>query len=112
MDDTQWKVWIGRREVARDRIAEAPARALAATLNRSADLPIEPGSVLPGVFNWLYFLKFIPMSEIGPDGHPQRGGFLPPVELPRRMWVGSRCRFLAPISGGRRGGENLDHSED
>jgi 3-methylfumaryl-CoA hydratase len=55
---------------------------------------------LPGVFNWLYFLKFAPMSDVGPDGHPKRGGFLPPVELPRRMWAGSRCRFLSPIRVG------------
>ena len=44
--------------------------------------------------------QFAPMSEIGPDGHPKRGGFLPPVDLPRRMWAGSRCRFLAPIRVG------------
>lgn len=100
MNDEPWRDWVGRRNVARDRIGEAPARALAATLNRSGDLPTGTGAALPGVFNWLYFLTFAPMSEIGPDGHPNRGGFLPPVELPRRMWAGSRCRFLAPIRVG------------
>ena len=97
MDEHQWMAWVGKREVARDQIGDAPARALAATLDRPADLPADAGSVLPGVFNWLYFLKFAPMSEIGPDGHPRRGGFLPPIELPRRMWAGSRCQFSAPI---------------
>ncbi len=92
-----WKPWVGRREIVSERIGEAPARALAATLDRTAAIPTEPGSALPGLFNWLYFLKFAPMSEIGPDGHPKRGGFLPPVELPRRMWAGSRCRFHAPL---------------
>ena len=100
MGEEPWKDWVGRREIAHDHIGEAPARALAATLDRSAELVTERGSVLPGVFNWLYFLKFAPMSEIGPDGHPKRGGFLPPVELPRRMWAGSRCRFRAPLRVG------------
>ena len=100
MDDEPWKDWVGRRDVAYDRIGEASARALAATLNRSTDFATDPGSALPGLFNWLYFLKCAPMSEIGADGHPKRGGFLPPVELPRRMWAGSRCRFFAPIRVG------------
>ncbi|WP_294533546.1 MaoC family dehydratase N-terminal domain-containing protein [uncultured Rhodoblastus sp.] len=100
MSDEPWKDWVGRQEIAYDRIGEAPARALAATLNRSVDLAVDPGAALPAVFNWLYFLKFAPMSEVGPDGHPKRGGFLPPVELPRRMWAGSRCRFGAPIRVG------------
>ena len=95
MDDTPWKDWVGRREFGRDTLGSTPARALLATLN--SDLPTEPGSALPALFNWLYFLKFAPMSEVGPDGHPKRGGFLPPVELPRRMWAGSRCRFFAPL---------------
>lgn len=100
MDNAPWRDWLGRREVAHDRIGAAAAQALAATINRPADLPTTPGSALPGVFNWLYFLTFAPMSQIGPDGHPRRGGFLPPVELPRRMWAGSRCRFHAPLRVG------------
>jgi 3-methylfumaryl-CoA hydratase len=39
-------------------------------------------------------------SEIGPDGHARRGGFLPPVELPRRMWAGGRFSFRSPIRVG------------
>jgi 3-methylfumaryl-CoA hydratase len=39
-------------------------------------------------------------SEIGPDGHPKRGGFLPPVPLPRRMWAGSRLTFVQPVRVG------------
>jgi len=102
MDETPWKEWVGRSEVAFDVVAEAPARGLAATLNRSGDISTEPGAPIPGLFLWLYFLKFAPMSEVGPDGHPKRGGFLPPVELPRRMWAGSRCQFHAPVRIGDR----------
>jgi hydroxyacyl-ACP dehydratase HTD2-like protein with hotdog domain len=41
-------------------------------------------------------------SELGRDGHPRRGGFLPPVNLPRRMWAGSGIRFGAPLRVGQR----------
>ena len=102
MEETPWDEWVGRSEVAYDVIADAPARGLAATLNRAGEISTEPGSAIPGLFLWLYFLKFAPMSEVGPDGHPKRGGFLPPVELPRRMWAGSRCQFHAPVRIGDR----------
>ena len=93
--DPQWQEWIGRTEVVRDRITETPARALAATFDH-ADLP-QAGDVLPPVWIWLYFLPLARQSAIGTDGHPKRGGFLPPIPLARRMWAGSRCTFHAPI---------------
>ena len=43
--------------------------------------------------HWLYFLPRAPQSGLGPDGHALRGGFLPPVPLPRRMWAGGRLEF-------------------
>jgi 3-methylfumaryl-CoA hydratase len=52
---------------------------------------------LPPLWHWLYFLPIARQSEIGPDGHPRRGGFLPPVPLPRRMWAGSQLEFRAPL---------------
>jgi 3-methylfumaryl-CoA hydratase len=52
---------------------------------------------LPPLWHWLYFLPIAQQSEIGPDGHPKRGGFLPPVPLPRRMWAGSDFEFRSPI---------------
>ena len=58
------------------------------------------GQLLPPVWHWLYFLPLARQSEIGPDGHPRRGGFLPPVELPRRMWAGSKLRFEGPLHVG------------
>ncbi len=85
------RAWIGRSETATDVIAPGPARALAATL----DLPqrFEAGDALPPPWHWQYFLSMGPLSDVGPDGHPRRGGFLPPVPLPRRMWAGSRIAF-------------------
>ncbi|MFZ4481598.1 MAG: FAS1-like dehydratase domain-containing protein, partial [Rhodoferax sp.] len=86
--------WIGKTETLADDITAAPARALSATLDRD-DAASQVGStVLPPLWHWLYFLPKQRQSEIGPDGHPKRGGFLPPVPLPRRMWAGGRLRWL------------------
>jgi 3-methylfumaryl-CoA hydratase len=58
---------------------------------------------VPPLWHWLYFLPHARQSEIGPDGHPRRGGFLPPVPLPRRMWAGGRLRWQAgnPLRAGQ-----------
>ncbi|HUZ62998.1 MAG TPA: MaoC family dehydratase N-terminal domain-containing protein [Acetobacteraceae bacterium] len=84
--------WIGRRETAADTITPVPVAALSATLDRD-DPPPTPGTVLPPLWHWLYFLPVHRQSEIGADGHAKRGGFLPPVSLPRRMWAGGRYVF-------------------
>ena len=83
--------WVGRVEHADDVVQPTPARALAATLN----LPDHPrdGDRLPPLWHWLYFLPTAPASTLGRDGHPARGGFLPPVALERRMWAGGRLWF-------------------
>jgi 3-methylfumaryl-CoA hydratase len=86
--------WVGRTETTTDTLAAAPVRALSATLDRD-DAGPEPGTPVPPLWHWLYFLPHARQSEIGPDGHPRRGGFLPPVPLPRRMWAGGRLRWDA-----------------
>lgn len=91
--------WIGRTERRRDTLSPWPLAGLAATLDRE-DEPPKPGAPLPPGAHWLYFLKAAPMSRLGPDGHPRRGGFLPPVALPRRMWAGGRLTFHAPLHVG------------
>jgi 3-methylfumaryl-CoA hydratase len=58
--------------------------------------------LLPPLWHWLYFLPLHRQSEIGADGHAKRGGFLPPVPLPRRMWAGSQFEFRAPLRVGDR----------
>ena len=91
--------WLGKTESFQDTVTAAPVRALAATLDQD-DLPPNKGTFLPELWHWLYFLPHARQSEIGPDGHPKRGGFLPPVPLPRRMWAGSRIQWLAPLCVG------------
>jgi len=84
--------WIGRRESRGDTITAAPVAALAATLDRDGMPPS-----LPPLYHWLYFLPVSPTASVGADGHPARGGFLPPVPLPRRMWAASRIGFHQPL---------------
>lgn len=93
------QAWVGRREIARDVLAPVPLRALAATLETAWPEPL-PGVEAPPLADWLYFLPIVPASQIGPDGHPAKGGFLPPVPLERRMWAGSRLAFAAPLRVG------------
>jgi 3-methylfumaryl-CoA hydratase len=100
LDIEHLRGWIGRTDSADDVAAPVPLRALTATLDRD-DEPMAPGQPIPPCWHWLYFLPLHRQSAIGPDGHPQRGGFLPPVPLPLRMWAGSRIEFLAPIGVGQ-----------
>ncbi|MBN6738511.1 FAS1-like dehydratase domain-containing protein [Burkholderia multivorans] len=88
--------WIGRREDSVDRITPAPIRLLRATLDDAE--PSALPDTLPPLWHWLYFLPGERQSNIGTDGHARRGGFLPPVALPRRMWAGGRLQFLRPLA--------------
>ena len=87
--------WLDKEVVTEDDITAFPLTAMAATLDRE-----ESGDTVPPLWHWLYFLPIAPLSEVGPDGHPKRGGFLPPVPLPRRMWAGGRLTFHAPLKVG------------
>ncbi|MEP6390444.1 MAG: MaoC family dehydratase N-terminal domain-containing protein [Halioglobus sp.] len=96
VDISHLKSWVGRQETQTDVITPAPVARLSATLDHS-----EPrarlGEPLPECWHWLYFQPDACTAEIAADGHPQRGRFLPPVPLPRRMWAGSELVFHAPL---------------
>jgi 3-methylfumaryl-CoA hydratase len=85
--------WVGKSEILSDDITAAPVRGLSATLDRDDPAPL-PGTALPPLWHWLYFLPQHRQSELGPDGHAKRGGFMPPVPLPRRMWAGGRLQWF------------------
>ncbi len=91
--------WVGREQVASDRIDRNRAEALRATLE-SKDPPVAEGAALPELWHWAYFWETAPLSGVGRDGHAARGEFLPPVPLPRRMWAGSRLSWHAPLPVG------------
>ncbi|WP_417718975.1 FAS1-like dehydratase domain-containing protein [Salipiger sp.] len=89
---------IGRTERRCGTIQADRVSALAATLDLGQGAG--PGAALPAGWHWLFFNPFVRRSEVGADGHPKRGGFLPDVDLPRRMWAGGRLRYLAPLPVG------------
>ncbi len=88
--------WVGRTEQSSDVASATPYAALSATFDRPAEQPAS-GVALPALWHWLYFLPLHRQSDIGPDGHVQRGGFVPPVPLPRRMWAASQFTFRQPL---------------
>jgi 3-methylfumaryl-CoA hydratase len=91
--------WRGKAESRSDEVTSAPIAALSATLDRDDPFP-RAGDPLPPLWHWLYFLPIPRQSELGPDGHAKRGGFLPPVPLPRRMFAGDRVQFHRPLRVG------------
>ena len=99
--NTDLSGWIGKTETVTDGVTATPYAALSATLDRAAERP-PVGTPLPPLWHWLYFLPLYRQSEVGPDGHAKRGGFLPPVPLPRRMWAGSQFEFNQPPCVGDR----------
>jgi 3-methylfumaryl-CoA hydratase len=96
---TSFKSWIGRHEEARDVLLPLHVGGLAAMLDDDAPLPRE-GEAAPAGAHWLIRPVWVRQSELGSDGHPARGGFVPPVPLPRRMWAGSRLAFHQPFKVG------------
>jgi len=91
--------WIGRTEEASDVVTAQLTKGLRATLFQEIGQP-KPGDAAPLTVHWCLAQPVYPMSELGPDGHPRRGGFLPPVPLPRRMWAGGELEFFEPLRVG------------
>jgi len=96
---TNLKDWVGRATELGCWIDPWRAQALHATLDSTDPVP-QVGSALPPGWQWSYFLDTARSSELGKDGHPRRGDFMPPVQLPRRMWAGSRLEFLGALELG------------
>ena len=96
------RTWTGKTRVEDDLIAARHARLMAATVDFANPGQINDGAPLPPLWHWIYFLEGLPPGQLGRDGHPARGGFLPPVPLDNRMWAGGRLAFLAPVPIGAR----------
>lgn len=92
--------WIGRSEQVEDLLSPWQARAVAAMLDDPALAPDKNGA-LPPLWQWFYFLGTVPQNRLSADGHPERGSFLPPVPLPRRMFAGARMTFHEPLVIGK-----------
>nr|VFJ55915.1 MAG: mesaconyl-C4-CoA hydratase [Candidatus Kentron sp. DK] len=110
---TPYDDWIGSTERLEDQIWLGQVVGMAATLDDTRS-EFKLGGKLPPLWHWMYFLPRAPWSKIGHDGHPERGGFMPPIELPRRMFAGSRMKFNKLLTIGEpavRHGEVLKISE-
>jgi len=99
LDLDHLRQWIGRSEEKTDIVTAHLARGLRATLFMEIGEP-KPGDAAPFTAHWCLAQPVYPMSQLGPDGHPTRGGFLPPVPLPRRMWAGGELEFVEPLRVG------------
>jgi 3-methylfumaryl-CoA hydratase len=95
LDLDHLRAWIGRAEAAEDIITPG----LAARFRSTVDGP-DMGGLAPLAIQWCLAPAVVPLSGLGSDGHPARGGFLPPVPLPRRMWAGGELRFHDPLRVG------------
>src|SRR4051812_49399475 len=93
-----WQTWIGRTEERTEIIEVESLRRYAAALDESLDVEL----VLPSLAHWACFLPVMAPDQIGPDGHPKRGGFLPSVTLQRRMFAAADMIFDAPLLPGRK----------
>ncbi len=91
--------WIGRSETVEDEVSLALARRLAALLDQDP-AGLKRGDPLPAGWHALLFWPVARQSALGPDGHPRKGDFLPPIPLPRRMFAGRRTWFNAPLALG------------
>ena len=87
--------WIGKTDVQKDVVTPALIDRYGAVIGAKPSEGIAPEGL-----HWCLCLPDAPMTELGVDGHPETGGFLPPSPLPRRMWASSKVEFLADIKSG------------
>lgn len=94
---TDFSAWIGRTEEAHDVLSRNLVKRIAATFGEATPADGEP---LPPLWQWCFFQEPVFESQLGSDGHPARGGFLPPADNRNRMWAGGRLEFIAPLTVG------------
>jgi 3-methylfumaryl-CoA hydratase len=99
LDLDHLRQWIGRTEEKTDIVTAHLVAGLRSALFLDVGKP-KDGDAAPLTAHWCLTLPVVPLSEVGPDGHPNRGGFLPPVPLPRRMWAGGAINFAEPLRVG------------
>lgn len=91
----QWDAWIGRTQEQSDVLTPALLQRFRATIDSRKTSEVAPQGI-----HWCLCLPETATDELGPDGHPKRGDFMPPVPLPRRMWASSNVRFHVPLTSG------------
>ncbi|WP_170774744.1 MaoC family dehydratase N-terminal domain-containing protein [Ruegeria lacuscaerulensis] len=89
-----------QQDIQTDMIDPVRACAMQAALGQKPSISTD--TVLPPFFHQLYFWTTEPPQGLGRDGHPKRGGLIPDMGLPRRMWAGGRLSFHTPLVAGER----------
>ena len=100
MNTTDHASWIGKSKSVNDALRPEQAQLLSATIGH--DRTIENGSTLPALWHWVYFQEVSQIDQLGRDGHASKGEFLPPIDLPRRMWAGGRLDYQRHAKIGER----------
>jgi 3-methylfumaryl-CoA hydratase len=101
MKFSAYRNWQAPQRKIEDRISLSPAQRLLATLDRDP-AALSEDDALPLLWHWLYFLPSVPTARLAADGHPRRGGFMPPVDLPLRMFAGFELDVDRPLIIGER----------
>jgi itaconyl-CoA hydratase/mesaconyl-C4 CoA hydratase len=94
MDTPDMTAWVGRQHQTCERLSASLVERIAATLGEPAP---RPGEALPPLWHWAFFQDPTAPAQLGRDGHPALGGFLPPAHGRNRMWAGSRLSFHRPL---------------
>jgi 3-methylfumaryl-CoA hydratase len=89
--------WLGRTETSEDVLTQGLIDKFRATFG--PHLWGGAGDVPLGI-HWCIALDTVPAAALSEDGHAARGGFLPPVPLPARMWAGGDVTHIAPLTIG------------
>ena len=100
MDQINVKAWEGRSRTEQGGVTPLMAAQIHATLGSPRNRAPKSGDALPPLWHWCAFPPTAPMAELGRDGHPATGGFLPKLRLDRRMWAGGSLNFYAPLRVG------------
>ncbi|NMM46073.1 hypothetical protein HH303_16385 [Rhodospirillaceae bacterium KN72] len=90
---SEYRDWIGRARISSEPITDRMLDHFKVTLTGL----LGPGPV-PCGFQWCLAPDSVEAAELGPDGHPRTGLFLPKLPLPRRMWAGGSVTTIRDLS--------------
>lgn len=91
---------FSEKELRTDYISIDILNRMSSTLD--SDITFDTGAIVPKLWHWLFFLPFVKASEIGKDGHPKKGEFIPDIEgQDLRMLAGSHFWFHKELYASR-----------
>ena len=89
------QTYVGRHQKDTGRISQQRCEEINATFGW--DIDANDGQPLVQLSHWCAFSPVVPTDELGIDGHPHKGRFLPDLGLERRMWASGSLEFLKPL---------------